>query len=91
MAAATNDDLTTGSTRLTRLCASYGISPSTALLDMIATVLTHMSNPDAARQMIGPAAADRLRQGGHFDHWAREAANYATTRPRIAANLGVTP
>ncbi|MEL6639933.1 MAG: aminoglycoside phosphotransferase family protein [Pseudomonadota bacterium] len=87
MRAATGRDVKHGSIRLHMLCAAYGVNPDMALLDAIAQVLRHMGDPTEAGKMIGGAAARRLADSGHFDHWQRAAHDFALLRPRIAANL----
>lgn len=80
-------DLRAGSARLKRFCQVYGIEADGALLDMVAEVLAHMGDAQAAVAMIGEAAADRLRAGGHLEHWQREAKAFMAQRAALEANL----
>ena len=66
-------EVSSGSPRLIRLCESYGGVDPKDLLPMVSEVLHHMSDKLAATKMVGPEAANRLEEGGHFGHWAREA------------------
>lgn len=75
MTSASERDLETGSRRLKLLCETYG-TDAAAVLRMVPEVLHHMSSEDAARDMVGEDAAMRLKEGGHFEHWAREAAAF---------------
>ena len=80
-------DLLAGSRRLKLFCASYGITPDGALLDMIAEVLTHMGDETQMRRMLGAPATARLKARGHLAHWQREAAGFAARQPRIEENI----
>lgn len=71
------------SQRLQLICDTYGVPSDAALLDMVSTVLHHMGDADAARAMVGPEAAQRLADGGHFDHWRKEAAAFDAKRPTL--------
>ena len=80
-------DLADGSRRLKTFCAHYGIAADGALLDMVMEVLVDMGNEERVRTALGPDAADRLRQGGHFEHWQREAAAFALNRAELERGL----
>ncbi len=69
--------------RLRLICDSYGAPCDPALLDMVSEVLHHMASPDAAADMIGPEAAKRLADDGHFRHWQREATTFDAHRPTL--------
>lgn len=86
MAEATHRTLA-DNTRWRTLFASYGIAPDPAILPMIAEVLRHMGDPDAAAAMIGRPAANKLRSGGHFTHWQRAAQDFEAIRGQLAAQL----
>ena len=76
-----------GFPRLRLICESYGTADRRSLLDMVANVLGHMGSETACTAMIGPEAAARLREGGHFDHWKREAAAYEAHLPELIEAL----
>lgn len=80
-------DLADGSRRLKTFYAHYGIPADGALFDMVMEVLIDMGNEDRVRTALGPDAADRLRQGGHFEHWQREAAAFALNRAELERAL----
>ena len=82
-----NTELANGSKRLKLLCASYGMDDYSALLDMVLEVLNHMGNEKNAARMIGLEAAQRLKEGGHFAHWQREARAFEANRSRIWCNF----
>lgn len=65
--------------RLKLVCASYGVDDRVSLLRMVSEVLHHMASPEAAQQMVGAAAVEHLRLGGHFDYWARQSIAFDTT------------
>ena len=87
LAAASKADLATGCQRLRHICAAYGQPANEALLDMVAEVLAFMANEANATNMVGPDAATRLREGGHFTYWEIEHAAFVAHRDRIKANL----
>lgn len=66
-------DVKSGCRRLRLLCECYGGQEAGEVLQMVSDVLHTMSDEAAARKMIGAEASARLRQDGHFEHWAREA------------------
>jgi Phosphotransferase enzyme family len=76
-------DLANGSKRLKRLCETYGTQDYAALLDQVSTVLDHMADAQSVAAMIGMEAANRLRDGGHFDHWQREAAAFEANKSQL--------
>lgn len=80
-------DRATGSPRLRAIATAYDAPADAALLDMVARVLIHMGDQDAAAGMIGAGAADRLAAEGHLAHWQRAAADFAVVRASLAANL----
>ncbi len=73
--------------RVRLICRTYGTVEYTALLDMVAEVLAHMADPNAAAQMIGGEAAGRLADGGHFDHWAQQSKMFDQNREQILHKL----
>jgi len=77
-------DLADGSRRLKTSCVHYGIPADRALLDTVMEVLTDMGDEERVRTALGTEAVDRLRQGGHFEHWQREAAAFALNRAEFA-------
>ncbi len=77
-----------GFARLTVVGATYGTKDLTGLLEMVFGVLAHMGNEEACARMIGADAAARLREGGHFDHWKKEAAAYAARLPELISLFG---
>lgn len=76
-------DLENGCARLKLLCQTYGFGDFEDLLQMVSEVLHHMSSEEAASRMIGEDAADRLKLGGHFEHWGQEAAAFDQTMPLL--------
>lgn len=80
-------DLADGSRRLKTFCAHYGIAADQALLDMVTDVLEDMGNEERVRTALGAEAADRLRLGGHFEHWRREATAFALNREKLERAL----
>ncbi len=76
-----------GAPRIRAICTEYGTDDFAALLDMVDEVLRHMCNPASIRQMVGEAATQRLVDGGHIDHWARESAAFAEHHPQILSAL----
>ncbi len=54
---------------------------------MISEVLEHVSSETSAIQMLGSDAAERLRLGGHFDHWAREAEAFDAQRKEVLESI----
>ncbi len=80
-------ELAGGNSRLKLLCAVYGTSDYAALLDMVSEVLEHMGDETAVEKMVGRDAAARLREGGHFEHWKKEARSFRENRPAIWRNL----
>jgi len=72
-----------GGPRLRLICKAYGVPCDNTLLTKVSEVLHHMSDADAAKAMIGPKAAQRLADGGHFDHWRKEAAAFDAKRPAL--------
>ncbi len=86
-----NYDVAQGSKRLKLLGKTYGTSEYAALLDMVQEVLDHMSDEENTRRMIGSTAAQNLKEGGHFDHWRREATGFSANRAQIWQNFGASP
>lgn len=82
MAPAARKDLSDGHPRLDLICRTYGDIDRRALLAMTDNVLAHMASPDAARRMVGPTAAQKLADGGHFAHWQRERDAFQTAIQR---------
>jgi hypothetical protein len=80
-------ELAGGNSRLKLLCAVYGTSDYAGLLDMVSEVLEHMGDETAVEKMVGRDAATRLREGGHFEHWKKEARSFRENRPAIWRNL----
>lgn len=80
-------DLANGSSRLKLLCSAYGTSDYVGLLDMVLEVLNHMGDETAVAKMVGRDAATRLQEGGHFNHWKKEARSFHENRPVIWRNL----
>jgi hypothetical protein len=81
-------DLAAGSRRLKLFCAVYGIRADAALLNMIEEVLAYMGDERQMLQVVGEAAASRLKADGHLAHWQREAAAFRQQRRQQEANLG---
>jgi len=80
-------ELASGSPRLKLLCSVYDTNDHAALLDMVAEVLEHMGDEAAAEKMVGRDAAVRLRDGGHFEHWRREARSFEENRQAVRRNM----
>ena len=80
-------DLEDKSRRLKLFCTEYGIDPDEKLMDMVMSVLIHMSDRQAVVDMIGEEAARRLEQGGHLQHWTREAQAFDKHRHLIEQNI----
>lgn len=80
-------EIANGNSRLKLLCSVYGTSDYAALLDMVSEVLDHMGDEMAVAKMVGREAATRLWDGGHFDHWKKEARSFNENRPAIWRNL----
>lgn len=83
-------DLTAGSPRLHLICETYDLPLDHALLDTVSDVLHHMGNADAAAALVGPEAAKRMADGGHFQHWRDEAAAFDAHKPDLARSC-LTP
>lgn len=83
----TEADVANGSRRLKKFCSQYGIPADRALLDMVMEVLVDMGDEVRVRTGLGAQTADRLRLGGHFGHWRREAAAFALNRAKIERAL----
>lgn len=88
MTPAAQAEVAAGCPRLRLLCDTYGVPADAELLAMVDHVLSHMGSHAAARGMIGEVAAQRLAEGGHFDHWQAEHASFRATRAEIDAALG---
>ncbi|MCF6099442.1 phosphotransferase [Mesorhizobium muleiense] len=86
----TEADVANSSRRLIRFCAHYGVPIDQALLDMVMEVLVDMGDEERVRAGLGAQAADRLRLGGHFEHWRREAEAFALNRGRIEGAIART-
>ncbi|WP_419912241.1 phosphotransferase [Hoeflea sp.] len=80
-------DITAGSPRLKLFCKTYYIPPDRALTETVADVLRHMANEKAAQEILGVQAARRLKQGGHFEHWQKEADAFQARLSQLQANL----
>ena len=83
-------DVLNGSLRCRLFCDTYGIPVEAELFEMVAEVLDLMGDEEQMVQMLGDAAASKLKHEGHLDHWQREAAAYQRNRLRIEANLLVS-
>jgi aminoglycoside phosphotransferase (APT) family kinase protein len=81
-------EVASGDRRLKLLCATYGTSDYAGLLDMLFEVIDHMSSESTVMKMIDREAATKRRQGGHFEHWKREAIAFDKSRSAIWRNLG---
>ena len=79
----TESQLAKGCPRLKLLCETYGGEQPDEVIHMISEVLEHMSSETSAIQMLGSDAAERLRLGGHFNHWAREAEAFDAQRKEV--------
>jgi len=88
LTAASQADLANTSQRLKALCRAYGTDAYADLLNMVTHVVGHMGDPAAAEKMVGPVAAAKLAEGGHFDHWQREAAAFGQNHARVSENMG---
>ncbi len=73
--------------RLKEFCVEYSIAADAKLLEWVHRVLLHMADETIARQMIGRDATKRLKAGGHFAHWQREADAFRTAMPAWLAVL----
>lgn len=73
MTPASQADVARNHHRLRLICATYGTDDMAGLIAMTSGVLHHMRDQDACARMVGDAAAKRLKDGGHFAHWAGEA------------------
>ena len=80
-------DVAKGSRRCHLFCQTYGMPVEPALLDMVAEILTFMGNEADMRQVVGEAAATKLKQEGHLAHWRREASAFQSARPRLEVSL----
>ena len=83
----TEADLQNGSRRCQLFCQAYGVQPDQTFFDMIVEVLAFMGSEVTVRQMIGQAAALKLKQDGHLAHWRRESRAFLENRARVEANL----
>jgi hypothetical protein len=54
---------------------------------MISEVLDFMGSEVKMSQMIGQAAALKLKEDGHLAHWQRESRSFQDKRARLEANL----
>lgn len=88
MAAAKRRDAENGSPRLHALARAYGCIADTSLLEWVARVLSHMSDPAATKAMIGEDATEKLIADGHLAHWKVAGEHFADLRPTLEANLG---
>lgn len=66
-------DLAAGSPRLKLFCHTYGIACDGVLLEAVVSFLFRMCDSAAVVSMVGEEPAARLQEGGHLDHWHREA------------------
>jgi hypothetical protein len=82
-------DLEKGSRRCRRFCEAYGVQPDQVFFDMIAEVLAFMGNEAEMRQIVGSAAAEKLKKEGHLAHWQKEVKSFQVFRPRIEANCTI--
>lgn len=80
-------DLRNGSYRCRLFCDTYGIAVTGEFFDMIANVLAFMGDEEVMRQLLGGAAAAKLKAEGHLAHWQGEALAFADYRPQIEDNL----
>lgn len=80
-------DLANGSARLKLVCETYGVACDGALLDMVFAQLVSMGDEVAAISMIGEEATARLKDGGHLDHWQREAVAFEAQMDQLRANI----
>lgn len=80
-------DLANGSARLKLFCATYDIPCDRALLQMVAEVLHHMSDEATMEETLGKEGAERLKNGGHLEHWRLEELAFTAQLDRVAANL----
>lgn len=87
MRQASEDHLRNGAPRLRLLCTTYGFDDAPELLAMVSEVLHHMSDENAAARMVGAQAARRLKSGGHFKHWAKEAHAFDRQKSALLACL----
>ena len=83
----TRTDAKNGSPRLRLFCKAYGIPVEQSLFDRIAEVLAFMGDERQMRQIVGEAAAARLKEDGHLAHWQREASSFEHHRSWLEDNL----
>ena len=83
-------DVTNRHARLKLICQTYETRDVVGLLDMVSEVLHHMASEEMAIEMVGLDAATRLKDGGHFAHWEREAQAFDDKRRAIQQALGET-
>ncbi len=83
-------DVRNGSRRCRLFCDTYGIPVEAELFEMVAEVLDLMGDEEQMVQILGEAAATKLKHEGHLAHWQREAVAYQQNRSRIEANLLVS-
>lgn len=91
MAKAAQADRAAGSPRLNLICQTYGNAAPKDLLKMTERVLAHMASSQAASAMIGPQAAHRLADGGHFAHWQAEHTAFQHALPGFILAKKLTP
>jgi hypothetical protein len=80
-------DRAAGSRRLKLFCTTYGIAADGALLDMVQEMLDYMGDEDQVREVVGAAAAARLKAEGHLAHWQQEAEAFRLRKAEIQDNL----
>jgi len=80
-------DMTNHCRRLKLVCGTYHTVDYPRLIELVSEVLHHMANEIAAVKMVGTESAKRLRDGGHFDHWASEAVAFDANRDRVLRNF----
>ena len=80
-------DLARGCRRLKLVCETYHTVGYLRLIELVSEVLHHMADEMAVVKMIGRDGAKRLRNGGHFEHWAREAVAFDSNRDTVLRNL----
>lgn len=76
-------DLENDCVRLRLFCESYGIVLDDALLEMVQEVLEHMGSEQAAISMIGEVATCKLKDGGHLEHWRKEAEAFLLHKAKV--------
>ena len=80
-------DIAQGCRRLKLVCETYQTADYPRLIELVSEVLHHIADEMAVVKMIGRDGAKRLRNGGHFEHWPREAVAFDANRDTVLRNL----